>query len=271
VPVVSLKRDRSLRIIFDDVAEIYDEVRPGYPKQVFEDVITISNIPKNGKILEICCGTGQATIPFAEHGYSIHCLEIGKNMVNIALKKFQKYPNIKIENIAFEDWTSPNNTYDLVLAATAFHWIPSEIGYPKTVAVLKDTGYLIQLLNLHPSPYTKFFERVQTIYDEIVPEWKKPQNAHSSADRIKFEENNIKNTGLFEKAIVKEYSWSTKFTAEQYIKLLNTFSDHRNLEENKRTLLFHKIYDLINEEYGGVITRPYLTVLFATKKSVPSR
>jgi ubiquinone/menaquinone biosynthesis C-methylase UbiE len=269
--VVPLKRDRSLRIIFDDVAKIYDEVRPGYPKQVFEDVISISNIPKKGKILEIGCGTGQATIPFADLGYSIHCLEIGSNMVNIALKKFQKYPNVIIENIAFEDWTSPNSTYDLVLAATAFHWIPSEIGFPKTVAVLKESGYLIQLLNLHPSPYTNFFERVQTIYHEVVPEWKNSQNTHSSADRIKFEEKNINDTRLFEKVIVKEYSWSTKFTAEQYVKLLNTFSDHRNLEENKRTLLFHKIYDVINEDYGGVITRPYLTVLLAAKKSVPSR
>ena len=62
----------SLRTIFDQAALDYDEVRPGYPEELIEDVISISAIPKDGRILEIGCGTGQATIPFAKRGYSIN-------------------------------------------------------------------------------------------------------------------------------------------------------------------------------------------------------
>jgi SAM-dependent methyltransferase len=266
-----LKDIGGLRNTFDEVVEFYDEVRPGYPLETIEDVISISNIPQNGRILEIGCGTGQATIPYANRGYFIHCLEIGKNMVSIALKKFQTYPNVTIENIAFEDWPLQKNAYDMVLSATAFHWIPSKIGFPKAAKVLRESGYLALMSNIHPAPYTGFFERVQLIYKEVVPEWEDPRNGPSTEDRIKLEEKYINSTGLFEKVLVKQYGWSAKFTAEQYLKLLNTFSDHRNLEDNKRTQLFKKINNLINEEYGGIVTRPYLTILYIAKKSARSQ
>ena len=62
----------SLRTIFDQAALDYDDVRPGYPGELIEDVISISAIPKDGRILEIGCGAGQATIPFAKRGYLIN-------------------------------------------------------------------------------------------------------------------------------------------------------------------------------------------------------
>lgn len=51
----------SLRTIFDQTALDYDEVRPGYPEELIEDVISISAIPKDA-----------STIPFAKRGYSIN-------------------------------------------------------------------------------------------------------------------------------------------------------------------------------------------------------
>lgn len=50
-----------LRTIFDQAVLDYDEVRPGYPEELIEDVISISAIPKDA-----------STIPFAKRGYSIN-------------------------------------------------------------------------------------------------------------------------------------------------------------------------------------------------------
>ncbi len=66
----------SRKTVFDQAARDYDEVRPGYPQELIEDIISISAIPEDGRILEIGCGTGQATIPFAKRGYSMTCLDI---------------------------------------------------------------------------------------------------------------------------------------------------------------------------------------------------
>jgi ubiquinone/menaquinone biosynthesis C-methylase UbiE len=57
-----------LRSTFDRTALLYDKVRPGYPEELFEDVVSLSGVPAGGRVLEVGCGTGQATLPLARRG-----------------------------------------------------------------------------------------------------------------------------------------------------------------------------------------------------------
>lgn len=261
----------TLPTIFDQVAHDYNEVRPGYPEELIEDIILISNISQGDRILEIGCGTGQATIPFAKRGYSMLCLDIGKELITIAHKNCRQYPNVRFQNVSFENWKPKVNSFDLAISATAFHWIPPEIGYPKVAQVLKDSGHLAIFSNLHPRPLTSFFQVVQKVYQRIVPELKEPNSKPSTEEEIKATEDYINRTGLFEKVLVKQYPWSKVYNKGQYLKLLNTYSGHRNLDENRRSKLFADIGALIEEEFGGSITRPYLSVLYLAKKKTDRR
>ena len=217
----------ALRTLFDQAAPDYDEVRPGYPEELIEDIILISGIPKGGSILEIGCGTGQATIPFAKRGYSMLCLDIGKELAALARENCRQYPNVRIRNVSFESWKPEANCFDLVISATAFHWIPPEIGYPKAAQVLKDSGYMAAFWNFHPRPYTGFFQAVQKVYLSVVQEWKVPKEVPATEEEIKAKENYIDGTGLFEKVSVKQYTWSRIYDKDQYLKLLNRYSGHR--------------------------------------------
>lgn len=60
-----------LKATFNQVALLYHQVRPRYPEVLFDDVVSLSEIPPGGRILQIGCGTGQATVPFARRGYRI--------------------------------------------------------------------------------------------------------------------------------------------------------------------------------------------------------
>ncbi len=250
---------------FDQIAHLYDEVRPGYLEELIEDIISISGIPKEGRILEIGRGTGQATIPFAKRGYHMICLDISREMTSLTAKKCRKYPKVRVYPMSFEEWEPEPNSFELVISGTAFHWLPKEVAYPKVALVLKDSGCLAVFWNFHPTPFTGFFKEVQKVYRRFVPEWGDPEKERSVEEKIRAIENEINETGLFEKAIVKRYPWKKECTGDQYIKLLNTYSDHRLLDLEKRKRLFVAIKTLI-EEYGGKIARPYLTVLFIAKK-----
>ena len=57
-----------LKTTFNTVASLYDEVRPGYPDELVRDVLDLSEIDRSGKILEVGCGTGQASRLFATLG-----------------------------------------------------------------------------------------------------------------------------------------------------------------------------------------------------------
>jgi SAM-dependent methyltransferase len=257
----------SMKNIFNGVARLYEEVRPGYPEELIEDVIRISGIPEEGRILEVGCGTGQATIPFARRGYEMLCLDIGKELVKIARKKSKLYPKVDIRNVSFEEWTPEVGSFDLLISATAFHWIPPEIGYPKAAQILKETGCIALFWNMHPTPYTRFFNDVQRVYRSVVPEWRDIRDNPPVEEKIREREAVIEGSGLFENVEVRTYPWSRVFTKKQYLKLLDTFSDHRNLKALRRRELYDGISKVIEEEYGGVITRPYLSVLYVAARA----
>jgi len=268
VDVKSMSTGVNLRTVFNQVALDYDAVRPGYPVELVNDVVALSSLPEDGRILEIGCGTGQATIPFAERGYWMTCLDIGQDLADVAAEKCRWHPRVTIQVVAFEDW-QPGEDYDVVMSATAFHWIEPEVGYTKAASVLKSSGYIALFWNLPPEePYTGFSQEVQGVYQEIVPEWGDPRDGPSTEERIRATEATINETGLFEPVQVKRYPWVRDYTTEEYLRLLNTYSGHRSLDEGRRLKLFSSIGELVESAYGGIVTRPYLAVLHIARKKV---
>lgn len=253
------------RATFTGLAQEYDAIRPSYPAALIDDIIALSQLPQAGHILEIGCGTGQATVLFAQRGYAMTCLDLGAEMIAIAAKKCQSYPRVQFQQTTFEVW-HPQRQFDLVISATAFHWIPREIGYPKAASVLTPQGALAIFANVHPTPFTGFFDDVQSVYNEVVPEWRHPNAEPTTAANIKETEAYINSTGLFEPVVVRTYRWNQPYSADDYVRLLNTYSDHHNLEEPKRTRLSEGIREFINRNYGGSISKDYLTILYLARK-----
>src|SRR5918995_5739534 len=124
------ERDR-LKTTFDEAALLYDEVRPGYPEDLFDDVVSPSGILAEGRILEIGCGTGQATVPFARRGYRILCIELGENLAAVARRNLEAFPRAEVHVGPFEDVSLPEGAFDRAISATAFHWLDPEVAYPK--------------------------------------------------------------------------------------------------------------------------------------------
>jgi hypothetical protein len=168
---------------------------------------------------------------------------------------------------AFEEWVAEPEPFDLVISATAFHWIPPEIGYPKAAQVLKASGALAIFSNEHPPANTGFLADIQQVFQQVVPEtWQEPEDRPTIQMSIAKTVATITATGLFEPVIVKTYPWSENYTTTEYLRLLNTYSPNRNLSESKRTRLFQDIANLIEGKYGGAITKPYLAVLYLARK-----
>lgn len=257
------------RSVFNKAARDYDAVRPGYPDELYRDVIRLSGIPDDGRILEVGCGTGQATIPLAERGYRMLCLDIGGELLAIAREKCRGYPNVDFMKVSFEDWEPEPSAFNLLISATAFHWVDPEVGYPKAAQILVEDGCIALFWNMHPTPYTGFFSDVQEVYRRVVPEWGDPWDSPTTEERIRRQIGEIDATSLFGEAAVRSYRWSATFDREGYLRLLDTFSDHGRLEEHRRAELYAGIGEVIDERYGGSIERPYISVLYVARKKVP--
>ena len=159
-----------LKTTFNTAAALYDEIRPGYPEELIRDVVDLSGINDHGRILEIGCGTGKATRPFAERGYELVCLDIGADLIAVAKEK------------------------------------------------LPTTNRLTHAINFPGAE-------------------------------------------AFQSSIRRVYPWTQKYSSEQYIKLLSTYSGHIALPDKNRQLLFEGIVNLIETKYDGWVTKHYEAVL----------
>jgi len=65
-------------------------------------------------VLEIGCGTGQATVPLAERGLAITAVELGAELAAIARRRLAGFPAAGVVTCAFEDWPPQGAPFDAV-------------------------------------------------------------------------------------------------------------------------------------------------------------
>lgn len=258
---------RHLRTIFDQVAAIYESVRPGYPAEVYDDIRALSSVPDSGDILEIGCGSGQATLPFAERGYHIHCVELGEQLAALAQRNLATYPNVEVHVGVFETIPLAESAFDLIISATAFHWV-DPASYPKLAQVLRPHGAIALFWNKHIAGDADggFFDRVQSLYRQYAPELTSNEKRLRAADKLPDESAALAATGLFGDFTARRYPWIARYDTATYLRLLDTYPDHYTLPANRRQRLYEGIAALIDREFAGQITKQYLTVLYVAQR-----
>ena len=132
------RRDRGR--MFNEVPELYDRVRPGYPQQLFADLAAITGTGGRSPVLEVGCGTGQATRPLAALAGSVTAVEPGAGMAGLARQRVAGFGNVTIETAAFEEWDDRGRRFDLLVAASSWHWVDPSAGWRRAHEVLRPGG-----------------------------------------------------------------------------------------------------------------------------------
>src|SRR5487761_1221787 len=111
---------RELGRVFNEVPELYDRVRPAYPDELFADLVAITGMGRHSSLLEVGCGTGQATRSLAPLGYLVTAIEPGADMAALARQRLAVFGNVKVENSTFEEWDDGGRRFDVLVAASAW-------------------------------------------------------------------------------------------------------------------------------------------------------
>ena len=223
-----------LRETFNKNEENYDRYRPGYPEELFNDIISYSGLKEDSTVIEVGTGTGQATFPFILKGCNVTGIELGDRLSEYTRKKYSDYENFNIITGDFCNVELPSGSCDLIFSATAFHWLPFEEAVRRVKKALCPGGTFALFWN-HPFPNreddpTNMASR--KVYDKYRPSSKK--QVEFSEDNLAVWTERLKEAG-FDFAEAKLYRRKRVLTTDQYIGLLNTYSDHIALpEETKR-------------------------------------
>lgn len=258
---------------FNEDAERYDRARPTYPTELFDRLWQVAGFGGTPSIVEVGCGTGQASVCLARRGAKLTCVELGENMAAIARRKLADLPFARVVVSRFEEWDPEGARFDLVFASSSWHWIQPEVRYMKAAEVLRSGGAtaIVNSVHVFPEDYDPLFHAVQDVYGEVTG------SKHEVKARLDLESNEfdgkdlehiaeMERSGAFEGPKVERFLWHCERTADEFVDLLGTFSDNWALEPGKRDRLFEGIHRVIASSPTGTIRKHYVSTLRVARR-----
>jgi SAM-dependent methyltransferase len=257
---------RDLGRVFNEVPELYDRVRPGYPDEMFADLVTITGIGGRSAVLEVGCGTGQATRSLAALGCSVTAVEPGTEMAALARQRVAAFGNVNVETSTFEQWDADGRRFDVLVAAASWHWVDPSVGWRRAHDVLRPGGWMALLGNVvvrrpgEPEVYAETAD-LHERFSPGNPDWGHPpleDDVRGTSEGWGLVEDP---GSLFGPTIVRWYPTVQWFNGNGFADLLRSASIYRRLDRDVREPLLDAIAERIRTRMGDRASRRYLSVL----------
>jgi len=275
------ERER-LRLTFDKVAADYQDARPEYPPRLYAALLSLAGVrPAADALCEVGCASGKATLPLARRGFAITAVELGPALAAQARRNLAPFDRVRVVNADFETWQPPprpapgngpagagqqTRGYALVFAATAWHWIDPAVKYRKAASLLRPGGHLAfwEAAHVVPDGGDPFFAEIQDVYDSIgcgAPDG----GVFPTPGTLASQQEEIAASGLFRDITVRRFDWEISYTADSYVRLLETFSSNLVMAPWQRERLYGEIRGRLARRPDGLVRRHWGAVLHVAR------
>ncbi|MER6423774.1 methyltransferase domain-containing protein [Streptomyces sp. NPDC001137] len=252
--------------VFNEVAELYDRVRPGYPDELFADLVAITGMDEGSSVLEVGCGSGQATRSLAALGCSVTAVEPGADMAALARRRLASFPEVAVETSRFEEWDDRGRRFDALVAASSWHWVDPSVGWRRAHEVVSPGGWMALLGHVvvrrtgEPEVYAESAD-LHERFSPGNPDWGHPP----LEDDVRATDQGwglVEDPGdLFGPTTVRWYPTVQWLTGEGFADLLRSQSLYRRLDPEVREPLLDAVAERIRTRMGDRAPRRYLSVL----------
>ncbi|TWF76577.1 methyltransferase family protein [Pseudonocardia hierapolitana] len=260
--------------LFDEVPALYDRVRPGYPDELFADLATITGVDEQATVLEVGCGTGQATRSLARLGCSVTAVEPGAGMAALARERLADVPGVDVETSTFEEWDDRGRRYNLLVAASSWHWVDPSVGWQRAHGVLDARGWIALLGHVvvrrpgEPEVYAETAD-LHERFSPGNPGWGHPpleEDVRATDEGWGVVDDPGDPAGLFGPPAVRWYPTVQWFDGAGFADLLRSQSLYRRLEPDVREPLLDAVAERVRTRMGDRVPRRYLSVLRAGQR-----
>lgn len=198
--------------LFSERAESYSKYRPGYPRELFDYIL--SYVQERNLVWDCATGNGQAATILADYFDKVLATDISTAQLSNAIRK----PNIFYIERPAEQTDFEANLFDLITVAQAYHWLDWDKFHTEATRVGKPNAVVaIWTYNLLRSNENAINDIIDHFYRDITgPYWDNSRKyVESGYDNIPFE---------FESLPSKTFSFELNYTMENLLGYLNTWS-----------------------------------------------
>lgn len=245
--------------VFDTVAAAYDAQRAGYPQALFADIVASAQLRPGDRVLEVGCGSGQATAGFVAVGLEVVGVDPGFALIDLARTKFSGAGPAQFVVSSFEDWPLEDRRFELVAAAQSWHWVRGDIGFAKAAEALRPNGHLA-IFGHTPAWSAELVDRLRPVYARLAPELWGPLPEAWYLPKGPIPER-IAASGCFTLRLHRGYAWRRAYDARSFSAYLGTRSDLLGLSQARRDELLASVTAALPE----VVDTDWVTNLYVAR------
>ncbi|WP_082959600.1 trans-aconitate 2-methyltransferase [Mycobacterium sp. E2462] len=215
---------------FNDRSDLYRKFRPPYPADLWQRVQDTGLVGHGRRALDLGAGTGEATGPLLAEGMEVVAVEPGRQLASALAAA---HPDAQLLTSRAEDVDFGESVFDLVVAATSFHWMNLDVLAPKIDRWLKPGGRLLVWRSVFGDPSVAV-SPFRAVIQKIVARRPTPERTGKPED-VDATAYKLRSTGFFVIDDICAYRWSTALNADQIHGLFSTFSDWSPEEVDEAT------------------------------------
>jgi SAM-dependent methyltransferase len=221
-------------------------------------VVAQAGLTAASTLLEVGCGPGTATVAFAALGCRIVAIEPNSEFCRLARKACEAFEGVEVLTTSLEEWDVQPECFDAVVAATSFHWIPPEIGYPKAARALQPNGWLILLWNKELQPPVETHEALRTILRRHALRLDRPyEDAGTVARILEILGQPLEDSPLFQAVHRGQVLVERSLSIDDYLTLQSTYSPFLALDPDVQAALTSDLRRALQQIHGDTVPLTY--------------
>ena len=157
---------------FGKTADDYARYRAGYPDWLFERLMRRGLVRPGMRALDLATGTGYLARGLAQRGLTVTGLDIAPEMMEAA-KALDAAQGLAVDYVVgkAEATGLPAQSFDLVTAATCWHWFDRSKTSAEVLRLLKSGGWLVICSQDWLSLGDNVVARTEAIVQRHNPKW----------------------------------------------------------------------------------------------------
>lgn len=227
--------------VFGEVADLYEDVRPGYP-DVLVDAVRAWHGREPVSVVDVGAGTGKVTEHLVRRGWPVRCVEPDEQMAAVLRRRLQGVP---VDVVPFERWQPPAGGVDLVTCGLAWHWLDPSTRAPRARAALAPGGTLAVLgirYDLADPGLAAGVEAAVRSGDAYT----RPHGEH-------WVREDVAGSGLFRTVDEHTVDAVAEYPTDRFVQLMQTFGHFRQRPVAAQAAVLTAVRSLV-DGHGGVAT-----------------
>jgi ubiquinone/menaquinone biosynthesis C-methylase UbiE len=221
-----------LKDLFSKQAEDYAKYRPVYPKELFDYILQF--VTEKNIAWDCATGNGQAALALAHYFKKVIATDISEKQLSLA----KPHANIQYQISSAEKTNFPENYFDLITVAQAYHWFKFDAFEKEVKRVAKKNAVIaVWGYNLFSTNDVAIDAVINKFYTQIV-------GAYWDAERKYIDDRFITLPFNFSPLPTKKFLIKAEWSKDDVVGYLNSWSAVQHYIEAKK---YNPVDDIIND------------------------